>query len=109
MKILSTSLTDKKDVINAENAVGTMKDYIGKDLTMTGFVIYEDEKDGMAQVVTSVKTEDGFIGSTSANVRSTVEMIASEYTDEEIASGIPFYIRSSESKNGRMFLTLELV
>ena len=109
MKILSTSLTDKKDVINAENAVGTMKDYIGKDLTMTGFVIYEDEKDGMAHVVTSVKTEDGFIGSTSANVRSTVEMIASEYTDEEIASGIPFYIRSSESKNGRMFLTLELV
>lgn len=108
MKILLTSLTDKKDAINAGNAVGVMKDYIGKDLSMTGFVIYEDEKDGATQIVTSVKTKDGFIGSTSANVRSTVEMIASEYTPEEIANGIPFFIRSSESKNGRKFLTLEL-
>lgn len=110
MKILVTSLESKKDAINAGNATGVMKDYVGKEMKLTGFVIYEDEKeDGTAQVVTSVKTSNGFIGSTSANVRSTVEMIASAYTPEEIADGISFIIRSSESKNGRKFLTLELV
>lgn len=109
MKILSTSLADKKDAINAGNAMGVMKDYVGQKLLMRGYVIYEDEKDGAVQVVTSIKSDDGFIGSTSANVRSTVEMIADTYTPEEIAAGIPFIIRSSESKNGRKFLTLELV
>lgn len=109
MKILSTSLTDKKDAINAGNATGVMKDYVGKDMTLFGYVIYEDEKEGATQVVTSVKTSVGFIGSTSANIRSTVEMIAGAYTPEEITAGIPFTIRSSESKNGRKFLTLELV
>lgn len=109
MNILSTSLIDKKDAINAGNATGVMKDYVGEEMTLFGYVIYEDEKDGATQVVTSVKTSIGFIGSTSTNVRSTVEMIADAYTQEEIAAGIPFTIRSSESKNGRKFLTLELV
>lgn len=110
MKVLSTNLESKKDAINAGNAMGVMKDYTGETLAMTGFVIYEDTKDdGTVQVVTSVKTPNGFIGSTSANVRSTVEMIAEEYSPEEIKAGIPFTIRSSESKNGRTFLTLELL
>lgn len=109
MKILLTSLENKKDAINAGNATGVMKDYVGKEMKLTGFVIYEDEKDGATQIVTSVKTPDGFIGSTSANVRSTIEMIAGSYEPEEITAGIPFMIRSSESKNGRKFLTLELV
>lgn len=110
MKVLSTSLESKKDAINAGNAMGVMKDYTGEALTMTGFVIYEDTKDDdTVQVVTSVKTPNGFIGSTSANVRSTVEMIAEEYTPDEIKAGIDFIIRSSESKNGRKFLTLELL
>lgn len=110
MKVLSTNLESKKDAINAGNAMGVMKDYTGVSLIMTGFVIYEDTKDdGTVQVVTSIKTQDGFIGSTSANVRSTVEMIEAEYMPDEIKAGIPFTIRSSESKNGRKFLTLELL
>lgn len=109
MKILTTSLTDKRDMINAGNAVGVMKDYEGKDLHMMGYVVYEDEKDGATQVVTAVKTELGFIGSTSANIRSTVEMIASAYEADEIAQGVAFTIRSAESKNGRKFLTMELI
>lgn len=110
MEIIKTTLNNKKDAINASNAHGVLKDHIGETLTMTGAVIYSElDRDGVERVVTSIKTDKGFIGSTSVNVRNTVEMIADEWSSEELADGIQFTIRSSKSKNGREFLSIELV
>lgn len=110
MEIIKTTLNSKKDIINAGNASGVLKDYVGQTLTMTGAVIYsETDKDGDEHVVTSIKTDHGFIGSTSANVRNTAETIMNEWAPDELISGVPFVVRSAKSKNGREFLSLELV
>nr|DAN94247.1 MAG TPA: ssDNA binding protein [Caudoviricetes sp.] len=110
MEIIKTTLNSKKDAINASNASGVLKDHIGETLTMTGAVIYSEiDRDGVEHVVTSIKTDKGFIGSTSANVRNTVEMIADEWSSEELSDGVQFTIRSAKSKNGREFLSIELV
>lgn len=110
MKTISTNLTDKKDMINAQNSSAVLKDMVGQALKMHGFVIYSEvDSNGNEQVVTAIKTDNGFVGSTSSNVRGTVEGVADVYTPEEFATGIDFVVRSSKSKNGRDFLTLELV
>lgn len=110
MEIIKSTLNSKKDAINASNASGVLKDHVGEILTMTGAVIYSEiDRDGVEHVVTSIKTDIGFIGSTSANVRNTVEMITEEWTPEELSDGISFTIRSAKSKNGREFLSIELV
>lgn len=111
MEIITTTLNSKKDAINASNASGVLKDHIGEKLTMYGAVIYSEiDRAGVEQIVTSIKTEKGFIGSTSANVRNTVEMIANEYGTEMIATdGVPFTVRTAKSKNGRDYLSIELL
>lgn len=110
MKILSTNLESKKDIINAQNSSAVLKDVIGNPMMIYGYVVYsETSADGKEQVVTSIKTENGFVGSTSDNVRSTVEAVASTFGAEDFTKGIPFVVRSATSKNGRQFLTVELV
>ena len=110
MEIIKTTLNSKKDIINAGNASGVLKDFNGESLTMYGAVIYSEiDKEGVEHTVTSIKTDKGFIGSTSANVRNTVETIMNEWTNEELASGVQFIVRSAKSKSGREFLSLELI
>ena len=110
MKVLSTNLTSKKDMINATNSGASLKDLVGKNMQMFGYVIYEQEnEDGTIDKVVAIKTADGFIGSTSANVIETVTACAGAFDNAEFEAGIDFSVRSDKSKNDRTFLTLELL
>lgn len=110
MTILSTNLTEKKDMVNATNTGSSLKDVIGVNMKMFGYVIYESENEkGTVDKIVSIKTENGFVGSTSANVIQTVETIADAFSEEEFKAGIPFFVRGDKSKNDRTFLTMELL
>ena len=110
MTVLKTNLTSKKDMVNATNSGASLKDLVGVKMKMHGYVVYEQENaDGKVDKVVAIKTEDGFVGSTSSNVIDTVLACSDAFDDTEFTEGIDFTVRSDTSKNGRTFLTLELL
>lgn len=110
MKVLTTNLKDKKDMINATNSGASLKDLVGVKMKMYGYVLYDQENEnGSVDTVISIKTDDGFVGSTSSNVIDTVTACADAFDDADFEKGIDFTVRSSTSKNDRTFLTLELL
>lgn len=116
MKVLVNTLSEKKDLVKAGNAVLGFKDVLGEKMVVTGVIIFEkeevNEKSGEveAKTVCCLKRKDGeFITSISPTVKNSLQMIIEAYTAEEIAKGIEVVVKSKSSNAGRDFFYVDLV
>lgn len=109
MEIITTTLSDKKDLVRCNNAVDCVQDFKDKKIKAFGFIIYNKaDKDGEIKTVTAIKLEDGFITSISPTIRDSVETIITAYEPEEVNAGIDIIVKSKKSKGGRDFYYLDL-
>lgn len=111
MKIIETTIQDKKDQYNAMNTNMSLKDIAGNTVELHGYVIYtstEEKDDGTVEekTITAIKTgENEFAGTVSPNVADQVRQLHELFGDEKIA----VEIEKLKSKNDRDFLSLKLV
>jgi hypothetical protein len=115
MKVLKNTCKDKKDLIKAGNSVTMFKDVVGKELTITGIVIYEkeevDEKTGEVskKTVSCVKDNKGeFVSTISPRVANILQMITESYTEDEIGAGLPILVKTKKTNSGRDFIYIDL-
>lgn len=109
----------KKDLVKAKVTTETFKDYKEKKLTLIGGVIYDsdsvDETTGEVkqQRVSAVKIKDGdsesIIASISKTVTDSLDVILSEFTEEELTAGLEIIIKEKTSNGGRDFLYIDLI
>lgn len=112
MKILATTLKDKKDQYNAMVASGTTLDELkGNVIDVVGYIIYEkDVEDGSTQKITTFKLADGtFAGGVSSVVLKATEAYISTFGEITEDSPARFKIVSDSAKGGREFINLMLV
>lgn len=111
MKIINSTIQDKKDQYNAMNSNMSLKDIAGNTVELQGYVIYttsEEKDDGTVEekTITSIKIgENEFAATVSPNVADQVIQLHELFGDEKVV----VEIEKLKSKNDRDFLSLKLV
>lgn len=111
MRIIETTIEDKKAQYNAMNSNISLKDISGNVVELRGYVIYtttEEKADGTTEekTVTAIQIGDNeFAGTVSPNVADQVRQLHELFGDEKIA----VEVEKLKSKNDRDFLSLKLV
>ena len=116
MNIITNYLSEKKDVVRANNSVNTVKEIIGKSFICNGVLVFEkDGENEKGEVVTNtvIALKDSrsgeFYTSISPTVLSSTQAIIEAYEKEEILSGIEVVVKSKKSNNDRDFYYIDLV
>lgn len=116
MEILKSTLTNKKDVVKANNTVNTVKELKDKTLTLTGAIVFRreeaDEETGEVKTTTAcvIKSKDNnFYSSISQTVLKSLDTILETFEQSEIEQGIDIAIKTSKSNKGREFFFIDLV
>lgn len=117
--VLSSNMS-KRDLVKAKVSTTSFKDYKEQQLKLFGGVIYDSESvneetgEVEKQRVSAIKMknengEDEVIASISKTVTDSLDVILSEFEDEEIANGIDIIVKAKTSNSGREFLYIDLV
>lgn len=117
--VLSSNMS-KRDLVKAKVCTTSFKDYKEQQLKLFGGVIYDSESvseetgEVEKQRVSAIKMknengEDEVIASISKTVTDSLDVILSEFEDEEIANGIDIVVKAKTSNSGREFLYIDLV
>ena len=89
-----------------------VKDLVGLDtIKITGAMMFEqvDNSTGEVQGAFALKTDAGIFVGIAKNIYNAVDALLSVFTTKEIKAGIDAKVYSSDSDNGRAYLTLELL
>lgn len=116
MEILTNYLSEKKDIVRANNSVNTVKEILDKPFTCNGILIFDKESENeKGEVITNTvialkdKESGEFYTSISPTVKSSVDSVVSAYSKEEVESGIEIVVKSKKSNNDRDFYYIDLV
>lgn len=115
MKVLSSVVESKKDIVKASVTPHVCNDIKGKSIVIDGFVIFEKEEEkenGEKEKIVAIAIKDKATGefytSISVTIRNSLEAIAEAYGEEEIKNGVEVIVKASKTKSNREFLYLDV-
>jgi hypothetical protein len=109
MKIITNTSIDKKDIAKATTTNNKIVEHAGETFNITDIIIYSKENsDGVETTVASIKTELGFLMTTSPTVMDVLDVIIASYSIDEIHEGVEVEINSAKSSKGRDFFYLTI-
>lgn len=113
------NIADRKELLSATTSNLVLKKFKGKILKISGGLIYtqlatSDDGKSVTETLLSLKTNEGFVTTTSPSVIRSFEGLCSAYeSDEEgkaeLYAGVDMEVKINDGRAGRDFMTLEVV